>query len=338
MKIVIPMARMGKRMRPHTLTTPKPLLPVAGKPIVERLVENIAKLVKEPIQEICFVIGPNFGKEVEEKLKAIAKNLNSTGTIYYQKEALGTAHAVYCAQESLEGETIVAFADTLFDANFNLDRGADGIVWVKQIDNPSAFGVVTIDEKQEGKITGFVEKPEEFVSDLAIIGIYYFKDGTHLKNQIKYLIDNDVIKGGEYQLTDVLENMRLENKVLKTGKVDAWMDFGNKNIFISSVTEILKKNKLVRKNVTLENTEIIEPCFIGENVKISNSKIGPFVSIEENSVVNNASIHSSIIMKNSKIESTKLRNSMIGNFVELKDNFQERELNVGDYNSIFINE
>ncbi|MFB0997211.1 MAG: nucleotidyltransferase family protein, partial [Flavobacteriales bacterium] len=219
MKIIVPMAGRGSRLRPHTLTVPKPLLPVAGKPIVQRLVEDIAKVSDENIDEIAFIIG-DFGTETEEQLKEIAKSLGAKGSVYHQDEALGTAHAILCAKYSIEGNVVVAFADTLFRADFKLDTENDGIIWVNQIDNPSAFGVVKLDE--EGTITDFVEKPKEFVSDLAIIGIYYFKRGEKLRNELQYLIDNDIRENGEYQITNALENMKQKGAKFKTGQVTAW--------------------------------------------------------------------------------------------------------------------
>ena len=204
MKIVVPMAGRGSRLRPHTLTIPKPLVPVGGKPIVHRLVQDIAKTCTEKIDEIAFVIG-DFGKDVENELIKVAEELGAKGKIYYQDKALGTAHAVLCAADSLKGPVVVAFADTLFKADFTMDEDADGVLWVKQIDDPSAFGVVQLDE--EGFITDFVEKPSTFVSDLAMIGIYYFKEAEKLKTELQYLIDNGIIKGGEYQLPDALRNL-----------------------------------------------------------------------------------------------------------------------------------
>ena len=174
MKIIVPMAGMGKRMRPHTHTTAKPLLPIAGKPIVQRLVEDLAKVAGEPVEEVAFVTNPAFGTAVEEQLVAIAKGVGAKGTIHHQTEALGTAHAILCAQSALSGPVIVAFADTLFRADMKLDADPDGVIWVNKVEDPRAFGVVKLDDK--GIITEFVEKPQEFVSDLAIIGIYYFKD------------------------------------------------------------------------------------------------------------------------------------------------------------------
>src|SRR4051812_37811740 len=170
MKIIVPMAGMGKRMRPHTLTIPKPLIPVAGKPIVQHLVEDITKVCHEKVDEIAFVIG-NFGKEVEKKLVSIAEAEGAKGSIYYQDEPLGTAHAILCAKEALKGKVVVAFADTLFRTDSKMTDDCDGIIWVKQIEDPRQFGVVKVNS--ENTITDFVEKPPVFVSDLAIIGIYY---------------------------------------------------------------------------------------------------------------------------------------------------------------------
>src|SRR5690349_5014613 len=187
MNIIIPMAGLGKRLRPHTLSVPKPLLPVAGKPIVHRLVEDIAKICPDKIDTIGFIIHPSFGKEVENDLIAIAERLNAKGKIFYQESALGISHALLFAKELFTGKVIVAFADTLFKAEFKLDTTKDGIIWVQQVDEPSQFGVVRLNEKNE--ITEFVEKPSTFVSDLAIIGIYFFKDGEAVAREMQYLID-----------------------------------------------------------------------------------------------------------------------------------------------------
>src|SRR5690606_34771960 len=181
MKIIVPMAGRGSRLRPHTLTIPKPLIPIAGKPIVHRLVEDIAKVLNEKIDEIAFIIGEDFGEQVETDLKNIAKALGAKGTIYYQDKPLGTGHAIMCAKDSLEGPAVIAYADTLFTADFTLDKEADAVIWGKEVDNPKAYGVVKLNQNRE--IVGLVEKPEEFVSDLAVIGIYYFKDVAVLKNE-----------------------------------------------------------------------------------------------------------------------------------------------------------
>ncbi|WP_372754581.1 sugar phosphate nucleotidyltransferase [Labilibaculum sp.] len=329
MKIIVPMAGMGKRMRPHTLTVPKPLIPIAGKPIVQRLVEEIAKVSDEKIDEIAFIIG-DFGKEVEKQLCDIATNLGAKASIYYQEEALGTAHAIYCAAPSLSGKVVVAFADTLFKADFVLDEQADSVIWVQKVDDPSAFGVVKINESNV--ITDFVEKPKDYVSDLAIIGIYYFKDGNNLRNELKYLIDNKVIVNGEYQLTDALENMKNKGLSFMPGQVIEWMDCGNKDATVHTNQRILeyhKKDELLGSNYIAENSIIIPPCFIGENVNIKNSVIGPHVSVGANTTVTNTLVRNSIIQRNSKLENLNLENSMIGNYVDIQGDVSE--WNVGDF-------
>jgi glucose-1-phosphate thymidylyltransferase len=329
MKIIVPMAGMGKRMRPHTLTVPKPLIRIAGKPIVQRLVEDIAGMSTEKVDEIAYIIG-DFGKEVEANLIQIAENLGAKASIYYQEEPLGTAHAILCAKESLEGKVIVSFADTLFRANFTIDDSKESIIWVHKVEDPSAFGVVKINE--QNIITDFIEKPKTFVSDLAIIGIYYFRDGKNLKNELQYLIDNNVQKGGEYQLTDALANMKNGGMNLYTGTVDEWLDCGNKDATVYTNQRILefnKNNKLISDTVIVENSVIQHPCFLGENVKIVNSVIGPYVSVGKDTIIENSVISNSIIQTNSKIACVKIDNSMIGNYVEYFGS--KREVSIGDY-------
>ena len=332
MKIIVPMAGRGSRLRPHTLTVPKPLIPVAGKPIVQRLVEDIAAVCHEPIEEIAFVIG-DFGKEVEEHLKQVASDLGAVGKIYHQTEALGTAHAILCADEIMEGKTIVAFADTLFRADFKLDDSKDGIIWVQQVDDPKAFGVVKLDT--DNNITDFIEKPQEFVSDLAIIGIYYFKDGEYLRQNLQYLIDNDIRDKGEYQITDALERMKLEGTKFAPGQVKEWLDCGNKNATVNTnqrVLEFIKDQKIIAESATSENSVIIEPCYIGENVNIKNSVIGPHVSIGANTQIENAIISNSIIQNDTVINGFNCTNSMVGNNATIKKGLEV--VSIGDYNEL----
>lgn len=326
------MAGRGSRLRPHTLTIPKPLIPIAGKPIVQRLVEDITKVCGEPVDEIAFIIG-DFGIEVENQLVNIAEGLGAKGSIYYQEEALGTAHAILCAKNSLEGKVVVAFADTLFKADFKLDDAAEGIIWVNQIDDPRAFGVVKLNENNI--ITDFVEKPQEFVSDLAIIGIYYFKDGAYLKNELQYLIDNNIKEKGEYQLTNALENMKQKGTKFAPGKVIEWLDCGNYAATVYTnqrVLEFIKNETIIDASLQKENTVIIEPCYIGKNVQLTNSIIGPHVSIGNNTVIKNSIISNTIIQTNCLIRSSNLKNSMVGNHVKIKGKTQE--LSVGDYNEL----
>ena len=334
MNIIIPMAGMGTRMRPHTLTVPKPLIELAGKTIVNRLVEGIAEVCAEKIETIAFVIG-DFGKDVEAKLMDIASGVGAKGEIFYQKQALGTAHAVWCAAPTLSGKTVVAFADTLFYADFKIDEGADSIIWVKKVDNPQAYGVVKTD--QNGIIEGFVEKPKEFVSDLAIIGIYYFNDGSKLRKELDFIIENDIKKSGEYQLTTALENMREKGLVFVPGAVDEWLDCGNKDITVETHQRVLARSKgaaTISPSAKIINSVINEPCFIGDEVEIQDSVIGPFVSLGERTVVSDSIIKNSIIQKNTIIEDALMIDSMIGSNVSFKG--KKTDLSIGDYNQYEI--
>ncbi|RZJ67874.1 MAG: nucleotidyltransferase [Flavobacterium sp.] len=331
MKIIVPMAGRGSRLRPHTLTVPKPLIPIAGKPIVHRLVEDIAGVINQDIEEIAFIIHKDFGPQVEKDLIAIAEKLGSKGTIYYQEQPLGTAHAIMSAKESMSGPIVVAYADTLFRADFTLDTSADSVIWVKQVDDPSAFGVV----KLEGdRITDFVEKPKEYVSDLAIIGIYYFKSGETLRAELQYLLDNDIVKGGEYQLTDGLENMKQKGLKFVPGKVDEWMDCGNKNVTVETNSRLLgflhsDGENLVDESAKLENSTVIPPCFIDKDVVLINATVGPNVSLGRGTHVSDSTIKNSLVQTHAHIKNANLDNAMIGNHASFDGKFTS--ISIGDY-------
>lgn len=333
MNIIIPMAGLGKRLRPHTLTVPKPLLPIAGKAIVHRLVEDIAKVCVEKIDVIGFIIHPSFGKEVEEDLIAIAAGLGAEGRFYYQENAFGISHALLFARELFKGKVIVAFADTLFKADFKLDTSRDGIIWVQKVKDPTQFGVVRLSDK--GEIVELIEKPSTFVSDLAIIGIYFFKEGESLAHEMQYLIDNNIREKGEFQFTTALENLTKKGARFTTGQVTEWLDCGNKVVTVQTnqrYLEFIKDQKLVSDKAKIINSVIISPCFIGEGAIIENSVVGPYVSVGDLTHIVDSRIKNAIIQKNSRISNAIVEDAMLGNFV----NFEGRphNLSLGDFNSI----
>ncbi|WP_422858275.1 sugar phosphate nucleotidyltransferase [Flagellimonas sp. S174] len=337
MKIIVPMAGRGSRLRPHTLTVPKPLIPVAGKPIVHRLVSDIAKVLGEPIEEVAFILGDPafFGEDVVESLTELAESLGARGSIYRQDQPLGTGHAIMSAKESLIGPAVIAYADTLIRADFDLDKSADSVIWVKQVDEPEAYGVVKLSE--ENQIVELVEKPKEFVSDLAVIGIYYFRDVGVLKDELQYVLDNNVMHGGEYQINDGIKRMMDKGMKFVPGKVDEWMDCGNKAVTVETnqrMLGFLEKDgeKLIASDVTLENANIVEPCFIGEGVVIKNTTVGPYVSIGSNTQLENSTIKNSIIQNESKISNANLDNAMIGNHVIFDGKFET--VSLGDYSEM----
>ncbi len=337
MKIIVPMAGRGSRLRPHTLTVPKPLVPVAGQPIVHRLVRDIAEVVAEPIEEVAFILGDPafFGDDVVESLTELATGLGAKASIYRQDEPLGTGHAIMCAKESLSGPAVIAYADTLIQAEFQLDPAADAVIWVKQVERPEAYGVVKLNERHE--IIELVEKPAQFVSDLAVIGIYYFKEVGELKAELQNVLDNNIINGGEYQINDGIKGMMAKGKVFKTGQVDQWMDCGNKKVTVETNQQVLKNEQAkgrttIASSVVQNDSVIIEPCFIGEGVELENAIVGPYASIGAGTKIRSSVISNSIIQHSTEITNAVLENSMIGS--NAKYNGLARDLSLGDYTSI----
>ena len=335
MKIIVPMAGRGSRLRPHTLTVPKPLIPIAGKPIVHRLVEDIAGVLNQDIEEVAFIIHETFGKNVEDELIAIAQKLGAKGTIYYQNEALGTGHAIMCAKDSLSGPAVIAYADTLIRADFEIDITADSVIWVKQVDEPEAFGVVNLNDENE--IIELVEKPQEFVSDLAVIGIYYFKDVAVLKNELQLVIDNNIIHGGEYQINDGIKQMMAKGMKFVPGEVNEWMDCGNKNVTVETNSRLLgflhkDGENLVSSSVVTQHSTIIQPCFIGEDVILINATVGPNVSLGKGCHVQDSTIVNSLVQNHSHIKNADLDNAMIGSHATFNGKFTS--ISIGDYSTL----
>ncbi|AGC76672.1 glucose-1-phosphate thymidylyltransferase [Nonlabens dokdonensis] len=328
------MAGRGSRLRPHSLTTPKPLIPIANQPIVHRLVKDIARILSEPVEEIAFILGDPafFGDDVVKSLEELAQGLGAKASIYRQLEPLGTGHAIMCAEPSLSGPAVVAYADTLIRANFELDPAADAVIWTKQVEKPEAYGVVKLNEKEE--IVELVEKPQQFVSDQAVIGIYYFKEIADLKKELQFVIDNEIINGGEYQINDGIKRMMASGNVFKTGTVDEWMDCGNKVVAIETNQRIMSfmekdGSEELNSQPTLQDSKIIPPCVIDSSVVLKNSTVGPHVSIGAGTVIENCTITNSLIQKDSVIKNATLEEAMIGNHVKYDGKFTR--ISIGDY-------
>ena len=335
MKIIVPMAGRGSRLRPHSLTVPKPLIPVAGQPIVHRLVKDIAKVLKQPIEEIAFVLGDPafFGDDVVESLTELAEDLGAKASIYRQDQPLGTGHAIMSAKPSLSGPAVIAYADTLIRAEFDLDPTADSVIWTKRVANPEAYGVVKLNADEH--IVELVEKPESFVSDQAVIGIYYFKDVAVLKEKLQEVLDENVMNGGEYQINDGIKRMMADGRIFKTGTVDEWMDCGNKAVTLETNAKMLgfltsdNEEQLIDASVVLENSKVIEPCFIGKGTVLKNTTVGPYVSIGKDCIIENSTVKNSLIQNQTTIKNATLDEAMIGNHVKYNGEFTK--ISIGDY-------
>jgi glucose-1-phosphate thymidylyltransferase len=293
-------------------------------------VEEICQVSDQKVEHIAFVTG-RFGEAAEQHLLDVANTLGAKGSIHYQDQALGTAHAVLCAAEHLEGPVTVAFADTLFKANFELDQNADGVLWVQKIDDPRQFGVVVTDNN--GKILEFVEKPQQFISDLAMIGIYYFKDGQWLRRELEYLVNNNITNGGEYQLPDALRNMMKQGALFTPGTVNDWMDCGNKAAVVETNQKILGYEPQYAQAITLgENSQIIPPCFIADDVVLKNAVVGPYVSLEKGVKIINSKIENAIVNAQTVIAESNIENAMIGSHCHIRH--YSGDLNLGDYSTV----
>lgn len=333
MNLIIPMAGKGTRMRPHTLTTPKPFIPIAGKPIVVRLIEELATAYTSPIHTIGFVVN-ELDNAKKTRLTQLAQTIGARAEFYEQPEALGTAHAILCAAALLQGPVIVAFADTLFKGDFTLAAHQESVIWVKKVKNPSDFGVVKLDAQHN--VADFVEKPTNFVSDLAIIGVYYFKSGERLRQALEKLLVKNIHRNGEYQLTNALKNMHQDGMKFSTQAVTEWLDCGNKTATLRTNQHFLQHlqhhKQLVANTAQLYNSVLIPPVYVGEHVTVKNTVLGPDVSVGSYSYIGDSRIQNSIIQTHSIVQYATLQNSMLGNHVHLTG--KSTEVSIGDHTTI----
>ncbi len=329
MKLIIPMAGRGTRLRPHTHVTPKPLIHVRGVSMVERIMDTFADVLPRGIDEAVFVLGPDFGQGVRDRLTEIAERHGMTASFGVQETALGTAHAVVQAGDHLAGECVVVFADTLFDMDEKPDLdAADAVVWVKHVEDPSRFGVVVKDADE--RITAFVEKPSEPISNEAIIGIYYVKDGAALRREIDYLIENDVTGvGGEYQLTDALDRMLKAGAVFKTANVSEWLDCGTIPALKETTKVILDKEEGPEKQGTAENSVLIEPVYLGPGARVVDSVVGPYVAIHGGAEVANSVVKNAIVFDDARVNDSALDDAIVGQSAEVYR--YAGPLNIGDH-------
>lgn len=327
MKVIIPLAGFGTRLRPHTYTKPKPLINVAGKPVLGHLLDKIAGL---DIEEYIFVVG-YLGEQVEEYVNT---NYKLNARFVEQKELLGQAHAIWLAREFLDdGPVFVLFVDTLFEADLsNLERpDTDAVIFVKEVEDPSSFGVVTLD--QHGYITSIIEKPSTKDNRLAVIGLYFFKHGDALIKAIQELMDRKIMTNGEYYLADAMHLMVEAGCKFRIEPVSVWLDCGKPET-------VLETNRYLLEHGS-DNSEqfkdrrdviIVPPVNIDPSAEISNSVIGPHVTVAAKCKITNSIVRDSIIDTEATCNETLLGQSLIGRNAHVEGRF--RSVNVGDSSAI----
>lgn len=334
MKLVIPMAGRGTRVRPHSHVTPKPLLNVCGQSMIGRLVDTFARVLPGSLDEGVFVLGPDFGQPVRDQLEEICSARGMKASFAVQDVALGTAHAVYAAHEFLAGDGIVVFADTLFDMEPLREIGdADVVAWVKHVHDPRRFGVAV----REGEnIVAFVEKPKEIISNEALIGIYYVRDLAALDRAIRHLLDENITGvGGEYQLTDAMDVLLKEGKVFRTASVTEWLDCGTMEALHETTRFILEKEhpRLAdHAAADIRNAVLLPPVFIGEGVTVRDAVVGPYVSLEKGATVERSVISDSVVFARGTVSDAVLRGSFVGQHASVAP--APLRLNVGDHSTV----
>ncbi len=318
MKTIIPVAGVGTRLRPHTHTVPKVLISVAGKPILGHILD---KLKENGLVDIILITGYK-GYKVETYIKENYKDLNVECVVQEQREGLG--HAIYLARDFIkpDDDILIILGDTIFETEFTFLNEGFSAIGVQEVSDPKRFGVVELDQDF---IFNFIEKPDSPVSNLAIVGIYYLKEGQQLFNQLSYLIENDLRTKGEYQLTDALQGMLKAGCKMKTFNISGWYDCGKPETLLNTNKVLLQKHSTKRE---LDGVIIISPCYIPESAKIKNSIIGPNVSLGEHVVIENSIIKNSILNNNSVVKDILLNNSLIGENAFAEGFYYN--LNVGD--------
>lgn len=305
MKVVLPVAGNGLRLRPYTEDRPKCLLPLAGKTILDWIVEDAAIL--KPTETV-FITGYKAEK-VDEYLKTKPEWGAVRTVLQSNPQGLGEAISLSLPYVNDDEPLLIILGDTLFEADLSiLSNAQENILYTYKVDDPKRFGVAVVGEG--GCIERLVEKPQEFVSDEAIVGIYYIKDVKALKAALKHIMDNDIRTKGEFQLTDALEMMIEQGCKFKTAPVSRWLDCGLVETLLETNAHVLKRNDN-SKDINVTGVEIIPPCFIGKNAKIHASKIGPFVSIGDDCEISGVEIRDSIVWNGVKIANGKVSNTVV---------------------------
>ncbi|MDD4278347.1 NTP transferase domain-containing protein [Candidatus Sumerlaeota bacterium] len=325
MKAIIPVAGMGTRLRPHTHTCPKVLFPVAGKPIVAHILDELVRL---NFDEVTFIIGYK-GDMIHDFIK---KNYSFKANFVEQEKMLGLGHAISLAKKYHydDDDVFIVLGDTVFEADiktcFENNVSALG---VQEVADPRRFGVVVLDEKN--RIKQLIEKPEEPVSNLAIVGLYYIKQPKLLFDCLDKMIEQNIRTKSEYQLTDALQMMIADGYEMTVFKIDGWYDCGKKETVLQTnmeLLELLDEEKKLPPPQAYPDSIIIPPVAIHPTAKITNSVIGPHVTVSENTVINTSLIRNSVIGENCELKSLLLEESLVGDNCRVSGDM--RSLNIGD--------
>ena len=325
-KIVIPMAGYGSRMRPHTWSRPKPLLLLAGKTLLDHALDQFNSLPGFSDAEFIFIISPNQGDQIQQYIKAVYPKKDVHFVV--QEQMQGQSHALLLAEEFLHGPMVMAFCDTLIetDLDFLQKENADGVAWVKPMEDPRRFGVVELNKA--GLATRMIEKPKDCTNNLVLVGFYFFKDARELISAIREQIKRNTALKGEYFLTDAINIMLERGMKLKVKQTDVWLDSGIPSAVLETNRILLDKGRAPKTVVPGDTVTIIQPVSIAEGCKIKSSVIGPHVTIGKDCVIENVVLRNSLVEAGTTIHDMVIEGSLIGKNAVL--NGRAEQFNIGD--------
>jgi len=327
MKAIIPVAGAGTKLRPHTYTQPKALIPIAGKTVLSIIVDQLRDA---GINDFVFVVG-YLGDKIQDYVKETFPHINASFVQQGEREGLG--HAVLLTKDVVgHDELMIVLGDTICEYDVKeLLHNPHSVLGIKKVDDPRSFGVAEVDE--EGAITRVVEKPQIPKSNMALVGIYKIKESQMLFDCLEVNYRGGVKNRDEYSLTDALECMIAKGCTFRSYKVLNWFDCGNKESLLESNATLLKKfGTSISPDHRFENVIVVEPVSIGKNCEIKNSIIGPNVAVGDNTSINSSIIKESIIGSYADLFDIVLEESLIGSDTEVKG--ETRSLNIGDNTEI----
>lgn len=322
MKVMILLAGLGTRLRPHTYSKPKPLIPVAGKPVLGHILDRLAGL---DITETIFIVG-YLGEQIQQYVTRYYPHIHAC--YVEQTEMRGQAHAINLAREYIDQPVLIIFGDTIWETDFTrLARvQADGLIYVKPVPDPRRFGVAVV---HDGYITRFVEKPTIPISNLAVVGVYYFRNWRALLQSIEQVMARDIQLKGEYFLADAMQLMLDAGARLEVETIPVWEDCGTREAILKTNRYLLDQCSYAR---AIEGSVVIPPVYISDSAQIKHSIIGPYVSISDGAVIENSILRDCIVSENAYIENRVMEQSLIGKDARVRGTFQR--MNVGDSSEI----
>ena len=311
MKVIIPLAGKGTRLRPHTHVTPKPMLRIAGKPVIDYLMEDLQRLGS--VEQVVYITG-----HLKEKVEEYARNKYPFDSVFVeQKVQDGTAGAVALAQPYVDQPVLIVFVDTIFDADLSIinTTDADGIIWTKEVEDYQRFGVVVTDA--DGNMTKIIEKPSTPISKRANIGLYYIRNWKLLYEGVEHVLASPKNKG-EFYLTDAFQYMIDHGAKIRVVDVDGWYDAGKLDTLLETNRTILEKRGMARHPKAGSDVVFVEPVYVEDGVTLRNATIGPNVSVSSGTTIDGSTLRDTIVGANAQITRCTLHDSLIGDGVAVE--------------------